>query len=177
MSNNTTAALSTNANPQSLENFRREVGTLFFELRMGVADVDNGFATRLEQVLTAYQREIDRKLSGRPGDADYFEQTRIFRLVAVMLFGRLVDKLASKTADRDTWSENERRIANVLVAILDGFDAGIDEMASRFQRTDIRTHLALKIWRAFYNVSRHEAEHDAAEIKNFFKDEESTDSR
>jgi hypothetical protein len=169
---NDITVLSPSANPQTLETFRREIGSLFFELRMGVADVDNGFATRLEQVLTAYQREVDRKLSGRPGDADYFEQTRIFRLVAVLLFGRLVDKLALKTADRDPWTEDERKIANVLVAILDGFDTGIDEMASRFQRTDIRTHLAQRIWRAFYNVSRHEAEQDAAEIKKFFSEEQ-----
>lgn len=145
--------------------FRKKLGVLDFEARMGLFDCDPRFVSKLLQVLHVVLLEIDRRIANRPGWQDRYTEVRVFNLLTILLVKQHVDRYSEAGVK---WTRDASRISKFLRAALDIFDDAETELGKQFERVDVKADLARHLWYRLYDYSRAEAEADSQAIKAFF---------
>ena len=129
-----------------------------------VVNGDSAFETRLWQVCTAYQREIDRKVLGDDGSPELFQRVAVYNIMSLLLVGQLIDRLRRKKIKGSPRSSKDRHTMTMLKSALDEFDSSLTEFEARFPEPDL-TDLGKLFWLNFVDISQEEAERDAGEIQ------------
>ena len=147
--------------------FRRELVDFILGLWANKTALAPSFAIRLRQVLSAYNGELGRRLKGDPGSPEYFEHITINQLMALLLTSKHIERMRALKVSSQRQTKEDRRVTRFLIAALDDFSTGIDELEQRFPKPDL-SDLPRKIWFSFWDVTAAECRHDAASIRERF---------
>jgi hypothetical protein len=152
---------------------RRDISEFIFDLALELTAHDRRFASKLRQVLAAHRTELQRRDSGDAGSPEYFASVDVYRLMTARLILQHIDHLTLKRAQHTPWTKEDRRTTRFLNAALDDFADGQRDLLRRFDPPET-DNLAKAIWFNFYDITRSEAEQDAAAIRSYFADAANT---
>lgn len=160
--------MTTNTHQTSDETRRHKLSATHTKLGQRIAELalnQDPFSDRLRQIVAAHQREVARKLDDSPGSARYLERVMTYRLAAILLLNRYIERLSAKIDRKERWTREERRALKSLERAIASFTFSIDRLSPQFGHPAFRDErLPALLWLNFTNVTAAEAEQEAAEI-------------
>lgn len=147
---------------------RRRLSTRYAELLdriIELLDSTDPFGDKLRQIVSAHRDEVGRKLNDQPGTARYLQRVMIFRLYAILLLDRYIQRLRTKLDHGERWTKEERRATKSLERAIDSFTFAIDQLSPHLGRPTFQDHrLPALLWHNLYNLTVADAERDAHDI-------------
>jgi len=137
-----------------------------YGVMLGLTSHGIAFATKLKQVLGFHLEEVERTSNGNPGSPKYLGRLHIIRLMALHLVFQHYDTLKAKRTRNEPWTDNDRNTTRFLTIAISDLNDGQEDLEECFERPHSKDRMQ-DILDNFYEVSKQEAEADAAAIQEY----------
>jgi hypothetical protein len=146
-------------------NAQLELNDFILTLRLGVAKVRH--KRILCQILAANQRELDRQANGEPGSESYLHDLRIYKAVALVVANWILNRLEIKVKQGKRGSKDNWKASRFLIAALDDFQVGTDQLSKHFPKRKLFVGLAERLQELFVDFTPERAEYLADALEDF----------